>query len=313
MEESLFIDKEQMKTLKKAVENLHSKKLHERTAARSYLDGLGEQKFDLLLQFLKEEGANRRKCRRNAIIGISFYIGFILLMIVIPPMFGAKPQTTMLGQIGSMTAVMAGAMAATTAQKNGTRILAEFDDKRAVGPLSLALEFNDVEVVAVAREKLVRLLPQLKASDAQLLDEEQRSILYKALHSKKHYAALRIAILNALQQVGDEKGLPHVQKLAKGEGLTAQEEDILRAAQECLPYLERRVDRLRASQTLLRASSASEAMTSSPDMLLRPAMDVGATPSEELLRASDGQETETYSRLIAEEEAQEEKVMRHGR
>jgi hypothetical protein len=137
----------------------------------------------------------------------------------------------------------------------------------------------------------------LNASDAHLLDDEQRAILYRVLNKEKYGLDLHRGILKALEQVGDEKALPHVEKLAKGEGLAAKVQELQVAAEECLPFLEKRIEQIRASQTLLRASSASDAVLSGPDILLRPAMQAGETPSQELLRAS-AQEQQTEHHMV---------------
>jgi hypothetical protein len=280
----------QVAELKQAVEKLTSKKENERLAAQATLDELGVNKLDTLLDVLQKEVAERRKRQRWVYIGIAAYFGLMLLVAFLPMLFGEKPETGFLSTMASMGGVIAGMLAVSSAQKNATRALGEFDDKQTVGAWALALEYDDKEVVAMAREKLPKLLPQLNASDAHLLDEDQRTQLYKALHKhpnkKNPNITLHQAILKALQQVGDEKALPHVEKLAKGEGIADRFPELKVAAEACLPFLTARVEQIRASQTLLRASSAAEAPSAGSDVLLRPALDAGATPAQELLRAS---------------------------
>ena len=57
-----------------------------------------------------------------------------------------------------------------SSQKGAARALAMFDDPKAVGVLSEALYFNDYNVVKVAREALIRLLPSLKANNSDYRD-----------------------------------------------------------------------------------------------------------------------------------------------
>ncbi|HLJ57688.1 MAG TPA: hypothetical protein VKT77_21815 [Chthonomonadaceae bacterium] len=109
---------------------------------------------------------------------------------------------------------MKGMMAISGTQRNATSALAEFDDKRAVGYWALALTYPGSRDVALAHKKLVALLPLLSASDSRLLDDEQRAALYTVLGQRQVTIDLKLAILGALEQVGDEKATPCVQKLA---------------------------------------------------------------------------------------------------
>jgi hypothetical protein len=184
-----------------------------------------------------------------------------------------------------MSGAISAAFAASQAQKRVTKELAEFEDIRSVGPLAEALEYQDRELKAIAESKLTRLLPRLRASDASLLDEEQRKCLYRALRGRD--TNLILAVLKALEQIGDEQAVPFVQKLANGEGLAARNSGIRAAAQECLPALQERAERERASRELLRAASASDTPS---DVLLRPAGGTIEADPQQLLRASGAEE-----------------------
>ena len=173
-------------------------------------------------------------------------------------------------------------------QSEAARQLASCDSVRAVGPLAEALEWPDEPLQRVASTALIRLLPRLKASEANLLNPKQRAILYKALRpmNANRQSRLLCAILAALEQVGDKAAVPAVSRLESMLAVTAAQRSVRAAAKRCLPYLNANADNARSSQTLLRASSASEA---SSDTLLRPSTNQ-ETPPEQLLRASSEEE-----------------------
>src|SRR5205823_4214565 len=63
----------------------------------------------------------------------------------------------------------------------------------------------------------------------------------------------QIALLRALEQVGDRDALPHVRGLAESIPATMRQRQVVRAANDCLPYLEACAEQNRNSQILLRA------------------------------------------------------------
>jgi hypothetical protein len=105
----------------------------------------------------------------------------------------------------------------TRIQREAAQALAGIEDLRAVGPLAEALEYrspgSQPTIYPVITGALRRLLPRMQASDAHLLTEPQRSCLYRAL--LKGDAELVLAIVKALEQIGDGKALPYVEKLAE--------------------------------------------------------------------------------------------------
>ena len=170
-------------------------------------------------------------------------------------------------------------------QSETARELAECDSLLAVGPLAEALEWPDAQIQRVASDALIRLLPRLKASDASLLNPKQRNVLYKTLRplNANQQSKLICAILAALEQVGDKAALPAVSRLEAMLAITTAQRSVRAAAKRCLPCLSANAENARSSQTLLRASSA---LTTTPDMLLRPAALGQETPQDQLLRAS---------------------------
>lgn len=267
----------------KVVAQLTSKKEPERVEAEAKIAGLGPEALDALLALVQQEAAKRKTKRRRILIGLTIYFVFVIGMTVLISVAKGHLDTGLFGSIGSMSGLIAAAFAVSQAQKNATRKLAEFEDIRIVGPLAEALEFGDKNMRAIITEEaLIKLLPRLQASDAHLLNEDQRACLNRALKGKN--TQLVLAILKAYEQVGDEKALPCVEKLAEGEGRSGKDERVQAEAIECLPHLKARIEQQRASQTLLRAS---DAIATPPEVLLRPAeATVSDTPPEQLLRAS---------------------------
>jgi hypothetical protein len=186
-------------------------------------------------------------------------------------------------------------------QRDAIVALAEWEDIRAVGPLVEFLNYEDRDIATGKRNagskrdyrvgqhgyiyekiraSLIKLLPTLQASDADLLSSYQRGILYRELNGKD--IELSLAILKALQQVGDRNALPVVDKLARGDGRSAKSIELQQAAQMCLPFLMARTRGEQEQHQLLRAFGSN---ASTPDTLLRPATGDGQADSQELLRA----------------------------
>ena len=171
-------------------------------------------------------------------------------------------------------------------QRKIARPLIALDLPQAVGPLIDVLATSDVLRDQEINDVLIRLLPRLQASDANLLLPRHRKYLNQFLGRDASWlypntasrAELKIAILRTLEQVGDKTSLPAVEKLAK----SAANLQVRLAAQDCLPFLQQRVDHSNTQQTLLRASGADAA----PEVLLRPASSGEEAAPEQLLRAS---------------------------
>lgn len=182
-----------------------------------------------------------------------------------------------------------------------TAQVAEQDDIRAIGPLIDALHLDDAMTREVAIDALTKLLPRLQASDAALLNTSQRaklcfllslpmeSPLYKDLRAIFHPAdsravAFRIAILRAFKQIGDSKALSIVKQVAAWDPKTQGEKEVKETAVACLPAMQKRIEQVKSSQTLLRASHPSAAAS---DTLLRAATGNQEVAPGELLRASE--------------------------
>ena len=178
-----------------------------------------------------------------------------------------------------------GGVALSQSHKEATKILAQFNDVRAVGLLAETLESGDKDLTRVSRDALTNLLPRLQFSDAALLSAAQRDILSRALPKvvKKEDRALSLAILKAYEQVGGEREAAAVERLA-GSSVAAYDSALREAAIDCLPALRDSIARRRESAVLLRASQAGEVQ---PETLLRPAAyAANQNDAQELLRSS---------------------------
>ena len=90
---------------------------------------------------------------------------------------------------------------------------------------------------------------------------------------------VQIAVLTALEQIGDAQAIPLVENLAMSSSPQVRER-----AKQCLPFLRERSQRNELSLTLLRGT-ANPSMEATGKELLRPAVE--ETSAENLLRPSD--------------------------
>ncbi|HZT41720.1 MAG TPA: HEAT repeat domain-containing protein [Chthonomonadaceae bacterium] len=153
------------------------------------------------------------------------------------------------------------------------------DDMRAIGSLvMLASEPRLKEEVApLAGQLLKELLPSLRADDAPYFLPGHHMALLKLLGNKD--STLVLVVLKALEQIGDERALVPVERLAAKTKYPA----VQQAAQECLPYLQTRAQEKERALTLLRPSDAGPI----PETLLRPTSSATDNMQEQLLRPTE--------------------------
>jgi hypothetical protein len=264
------------------IAQLKSRSARRRTRAKQALRGMGADAIEPLLALLAEE---TRRTQRNRPLLIGCYALCMGLFAWWLHHAMAPVYWTLIPVFVLLLIVIAHLQAASPAQVEATHLLANIQDMRAVGPLAEALEFRDMVTYSgtfdTATIALIKLLPRLQAGDANLLNERQRTCLYRALHFcyYRDYAELHIAILKALAQVGDSRSLPHIARLAHMPARTGPQERFRKAAQECLETLSARIEGQRAPHTLLRAAA-----TTTED-LLHPAQPVPNGDPQQLLRA----------------------------
>lgn len=279
----------------KLLTKLRSKKREIREEAERQLSSLGPEAVPGLLELLEKESANRTKRRRWGVVVVCLYMGALITV-------AATGHSENLGAFGGMTSTLFALFAATQIQKDAARVLAKYDDKRGVGRLAEALEYQDKAVTAEAEAALVRLLPGLLATDHGLLTPDQRRCLDRALvkHGKSELA---MAILDAYEQVGDPDSVAVVERLASGEIRKATSAVVNRAA-GVLPAMRVRAEAVRAAQTLLRPVEEVGA-----DVLLRPVEAGPTAPVETLVRPVDAEECVAIPEGLRDEAAGTDAVL----
>lgn len=164
----------------------------------------------------------------------------------------------------------------TEAQQEIVAQLTRHGDVRIVPALITALTWPDMErhrsTVAAA---LAKLLPRFKASDSPLLNDRHRAILYRWL--RRADSNLHIPILRAFEQIGDEKAVGPIERIARRRARTPRAQEVQSAAQDALMAIRTRGSA--EGMTLLRAAEPA-----GDEVLLRPAGDIAQKNAEHLLR-----------------------------
>ena len=224
---------------------------------------------------------------------ICFGLGIAFLSIIMQALDGAREKALVL--FGCLIVVglclkMWSVIRATPRFDAGE--IARLGGLKAIAPLcaSLAVPIPGKQRRAI-HNALIKLLPQLKASDANLTTPTALGYIYSCLRlngdgtfGKKCPTDLRIAALKALEQVGDARAIPLVERLTKMRFGTQNRLRVKQAAIECLPMLRANCGEVEAARTLLRASHAEDAR---PETLLRPASGAEPTALQELLRGAE--------------------------
>ncbi|HLV81998.1 MAG TPA: hypothetical protein VKT32_17040 [Chthonomonadaceae bacterium] len=154
------------------------------------------------------------------------------------------------------------------------KAFARFDDARNIPMLLECLNFTDGPARLAVSKALTRSLSYFTSEDASQIGPRQRERLCRLLTEATTEQSL--AILKALERIGDKAALPYVQRLT-----TASDAALREAAEECLFSLQQSVEQQSIRQTLLRPSDAVEAK---PETLLRPASKASEIVPQQLLR-----------------------------
>lgn len=237
------------------------------------------QALNVLLPVMERELTRVRRLIYLVWSCVVVYIVFILLD-AIHHRWGRVVRDC--GRICMFYLALAMPMSKSPRLKSLLSIVSNLDDKRLVGPLLQAQRYHEVR--SAIQTALLHLLPQLQHTDAFLLKDAERTLLYQSLNSTNPEYVL--TVLKALEQVGDSKALPYVEKLVypadKQDKQNKRNEAVVQAAQECLVFLQQRIERQQISQSLLRPSDKATAV---PDTLLRSASATQDTEPAQLLRA----------------------------
>lgn len=242
----------------------------------------------------------RRLIRQRTLhsYGILGVVALLPLIVVLP--FVALPRTFpvwyLLFNMLSVLALLALVLGRMWSRNRGLRHTlmqwARMGGVYAVGPLvDMFQNTASPQDREMLRDALTTLLPQMKASDAALLTARQRGYLLKSLRVNAGIAfhaerrdRFCLAILKALEQIGDEQAVSVVETIAATRPRTRRQQRIKQAAIDCLPALRQNSGTARAAQTLLRASQPEN---TAPNTLLRPAAATPETAPNELLRAAE--------------------------
>jgi hypothetical protein len=254
----------------------------------------------------------RRQRRANA--RRKFLMNATRLALLVSWLFGRRYFQDFQGFIGVFFFFFtwgAAEVAANPRRKETALALARARDPKAIGVLAKAARDGDPATQEAAIQGLLSILPTVRASDREHVDSDAMSALLALLPWKEGMSvgtnaadvALKLAILRALEQIGDGRAIPAVKRLQSPPrvaglvlgfldrrfhiGARDRIEQVCRAARDCLPFLEERAAAERLRDRLLRPAMAP---TRGPDLLLRPAGGSPTTPDELLLRPVEGGE-----------------------
>jgi hypothetical protein len=162
------------------------------------------------------------------------------------------------------------------------KLIAESDDPRIVGYILDTLREGNIHAAGIVEPMLYEKLRWLRSADAVYLDGEQRGhlyhllTLYGTLIGESFDGGKTLAILRALEQIGDMKAYAVVAGVASSGG-----SDVIReAAKDCMLYIKARNEITEPQRTLLRASEN----TGRQEELLRAASSNADMQTETLLR-----------------------------
>ncbi len=149
------------------------------------------------------------------------------------------------------------------------------------------------QVRKAAEEAMRRLLPLTQISDLNALNTQQRACLRRGLFHRGSNTASDywpdtdycILVLSALEQVGDKRDLPDMERLLKEYYVT---DKVRAAAERCMQTITERIARENLKDVLLRPDRNPDA----PATLLRPSAERANSAPQQLLRASASSDTE---------------------
>jgi hypothetical protein len=243
-----------------------------------------------------EDGRKRRRAKQReinlAIVPICILLTVLLYAFLGPFSAGGMLLAVCASSLILFTAVNRAFLLREqfVARENG-RILSAYDDMRMVGPLIDALGIRDTFIRTPAINTLTKLLPRLHATDAQHITALQMWRLCDALKynsyeysdsftrafdapiiggvvDRSELLDFHLAILKALEQIGDETAIPHVSAIIEQRVFREADKILRDAAVECYPTLIARVEENRPGSMLLRPSTG---LDRNGETLLRPA------------------------------------------
>jgi hypothetical protein len=162
-------------------------------------------------------------------------------------------------------------------------------DSRAVGALAQLCRSTQVlSGAGITLRPLLKLLPDVKAGDARYISDSQMEALLDLIVVRiqdrlvARCTELPLAVLKALEQVGDRRSIEPVRRLTTGRSNARYHQ----AAQECLAVLEQHGEERDHNRFLLLPSSVEVGK----ETLLRPTIPQAELQPELLLRATTEKE-----------------------
>ncbi|MEP6755201.1 MAG: hypothetical protein ABJA67_06860 [Chthonomonadales bacterium] len=178
-------------------------------------------------------------------------------------------------------------------EKSKIEALLHSDDPAVIGGLIDLNEMYEPKAVPLAKDALIRLLPQLTAMQAMSISKRHRNSLRRFIlpfpfrvtvqsgaTQYKHGTAdreLTFAVLEAMPNIANADDLHFLSQIADGKTRLVPDAEALEKITEILPLVQARIKSPEPAEGLLRASSA-------PENLLRPASAIVDSDSELLLR-----------------------------
>lgn len=174
-------------------------------------------------------------------------------------------------------------------------LFAHLATREQVGTLIDLMEHGKDESTRAVHRALTRIFSQMQASDAHYLSTAHRKKLARQLarfheHRKATEVEFILALLRALQQVGDSSFIEPVELLIE-QGSDSIGRRIQPAAKECLPYLQFFAEQEAKSGTLVRAVTTPVDEQAS-SRLVRPAATRPDVEPAVLLRSASREEAE---------------------
>ena len=212
-------------------------------------------------------------------------LAFVLLILAVAAASHPGQNTVLL--LCCLLCVAIGAMLIPHSDSKSLAALADAPDITMIGPLLESLEAAPEARARKIHALLTLLLPRIRSSDAVLLNQRQRRLLYRTLlyntlqlgdADNEQEVEYLLAVLQAITYVGDQEAVVCLRQVVQRNEQT----HVCQAASECLIAIETRMAQQHIHDSLLRASSPSE---NSAELLRGTQPDVETSP-ETLLRPS---------------------------
>lgn len=236
--------------LDELLRKVHGRDAGQRKAALEAMLQMGPAGIEALLLLLHAETRKRQNIKTMVSVFAWLLLALSALMlpgILLSVCFNAILQATLAAALVWFTTLflfmLRSRLPLSARQKDMMIAAAEIKDVRAIGPLIDILGTPASHTSELGVGPLTHLLRQVQSSDSYLLDRRYRAILCGHLDHLGHSwngadIAFVVAILHALEQVGDAEALPHVGQLAHRPPSPAPE--VQAAAVRCMEVLRSR-------------------------------------------------------------------------